>query len=205
MNGPARVLLLCGLLSAVLHTLLFAAAPAEERKPEQIQPRRPGSVLLVQPQGIAEIPSGRPGGAAAPVAASAEPAPTAVEPVPTEPGPTAVADALGDGDYVPRPLLSVAPQPQQPVMLTWPDFDGAKLRYEGVLALYIDDQGIVQRIRTMEGDLPPALEAQARAAFTGIRFAPGELDGVAVRSRVLVEVVFEKPEPPPPVERGQRR
>ena len=209
MNGPApvRLLLLCGLASVVLHALVFAARPAEERPPMQVQPRRPGAVLLVPPPNAAELPPAAGEGSAAPVAATVEPEPGPPEVVTVPDAPVTVshAGAAGDGDYVPRPLLSVGPMPLQPVMLTWPAFEGAKLQYRGVLALYIDDQGIVQRIRTMEGDLPPELEAQARAAFAGVRFAPGELDGAAVRSRIQVEVVFEKPEPPPSAARGVSR
>jgi len=208
MNGPvpARFLLFCGLASVALHALVFAARLAEERPPVKAQQHRSAAVLLLPP--LTPIPPLAPGdGTVAHTAAVAEPEPGPPEVVTVPDAPTTVTHAgvVGEGDYVPRPLLSVAPMPLQPVMLSWPNFDGPKAQYQGVLALYIDDQGIVQRIRVTEGDLPPELEAQARAAFTSIRFAPGELDGAAVRSRVYVEVVFERPEPEPSVARGLGR
>lgn len=204
-SRPARFMLLCGLLSAALHALVFAARPAQEVKLAPPQPRHSGGMLLVAPRNEVETPSAGSPDSDASVSSSAQRALAAEQPPPAEPVPAALSDSPGEGDYVPRPLLSVAPQPQQAVMLTWPDFDGEKPQYQAILALYIDEQGVVQRIRTVEGDLPQELDAQARAAFFGVRFAPGQLDGVAVRSRIQVEVVFERPEPPPSAARGLRR
>lgn len=204
--GPARFLLACGLVSALLHVIGFAAAPVQDRVVKPVQPRRPGSVLVVPPRAAVEAPLGQTTGKGEPVSAVAE-SHLPIDPLPVavaEPPPVAATDTPGDGDYVPRPLLSVPPRPQSPVMLAWPDFEGAQTLYRGVLALYIDEDGVVQRVRAVEGDLTPELEAQACAVFLGTRFSPGQLDGSAVRSRLQVEVVFEKPEPPPLAVRSLR-
>ena len=89
-------------------------------------------------------------------------------------------------------LLSVAPVAQTPVLLTAPPGETEIARPAGVLALYIDEEGAVRQV-TADPDsaLPPAYEQAARQAFMAARFAPGEVDGVAVKSRIHVEVVFD--------------
>ncbi|MGA0612367.1 energy transducer TonB [Caldimonas sp. KR1-144] len=103
----------------------------------------------------------------------------------------AVIDAADGPDYLPRPWLSVAPTPVEPVALDYPALEGDTGWHRAVLALFIDEAGVVQRVRVEEAELPAALEEAARKAFMGARFRPGELDGVAVRSRLRVEVEFD--------------
>jgi len=107
---------------------------------------------------------------------------------------TDAGEAPGDG-YVPRPLLSIAPQPEIPVVIPAPSSDSGTGRligrYSGVLALYIDEQGHVRRIEAEPPALPESMERAARAAFLGARFSPGQMDGRAVKSRIRVEVVFD--------------
>lgn len=94
--------------------------------------------------------------------------------------------------YLPRPLLSRGPEPISPIFLAWRDGDERQGRYQAVLALFIDEHGIVQSTRLEEGDLPPDMLGQARRAFSAARFWPGELDGRVVRTRLSVEIVFEQ-------------
>ncbi|WP_315653023.1 hypothetical protein [Roseateles aquae] len=95
-------------------------------------------------------------------------------------------------DYLPRPLLSRAPQALAPVMLEWPDVTVDKDQYQAVLALYIDESGLVRDAKLDDGELPAALLEVARQAFLATRFAPGEWGGQAVKSRVLVELSYEQ-------------
>jgi len=77
------------------------------------------------------------------------------------------------------------------VKLPFPDELNTRTRHTGVLALFIDELGVVRRVRA-EGDaLPPVLEAVATQAFLDARFKPGEVQGQPVRSLIRVEVVFD--------------
>ena len=115
----------------------------------------------------------------------AEPAVLATMPLPL-PHPANV-----DDDYVPRPLLTVPPVARTPVIFATPRGEAFRGRHVGVLSLFIDEHGQVQRIEADAGGLPEAFEQAARDAFMAAQFVPGEVDGAAVKSRVRVEVVFD--------------
>ena len=114
---------------------------------------------------------------------------------------TAAAGAVGEvgaapaDGYVPRPQLSIAPEPAIPVVIATPPATAGTGRfigrYSGVLVLYIDEQGRVRRIEAEPPVLPEAMERAAREAFLGARFSPGQVDGHVVKSRIRVEVVFD--------------
>lgn len=103
-------------------------------------------------------------------------------------------DDRGDGDYVPRPQLTVPPVLLTDVTIDEPpglaEIGGIR---SGVLALYIDDTGRVRHIRTDDWLLPPEYEEAARNAFSKARYRPGEIDGRPVKSRVRVLVTFGAP------------
>jgi hypothetical protein len=119
----------------------------------------------------------------APSDSHVEPEPLAIAPLP-RPG------NFGD-DYVPRPLLTVPPVARTPVIFAAPEGEMFRGRHVGVLSLFIDEYGQVQRIEADATSLPEAFEQAAREAFMAAQFAPGEIDGAAVKSRVRVEVVFD--------------
>lgn len=105
------------------------------------------------------------------------------------------ADPLGsDDDYLPRPVLTVAPQPRAAVPLVVEPGALPPGRIQAVLVLFIDEQGVVRRVRQEGNDLPPELEALARDGFMQAGFQPGELNGQAVKSRIRIEIVFESTE-----------
>lgn len=117
-----------------------------------------------------------------------------------------------EAPYLPRSELSLGPAPQQAIDLAYPDL--APLgRFRAVLTLFIDDQGVVQRVRFDEaGDagLPPVLEDTARQTFLRSPFTPGEVAGRPVRSQLRIEVEFaaetlseSRPEPPPSAQTTQ--
>ncbi|WP_374592540.1 energy transducer TonB [Aquabacterium sp.] len=94
-------------------------------------------------------------------------------------------------EYLPRPLLTQAPQTLAPVVVEFPLQVGDVGRFATVLALFIDEMGTVRRIRVDGQSLPEPFEEAARRSFLNARFRPGQLHGQAVKSLVRVEVVFD--------------
>ncbi|MDO9001896.1 MAG: hypothetical protein Q7V20_00435 [Aquabacterium sp.] len=103
--------------------------------------------------------------------------------------PTAVADA-GD-QYLPRPLLSTPPRSSTPVIVPFPEQIKEPGRYTTILALFIDETGVVRRVRIDGPSLPKPLEDAARDSFLQAHFRPGEVQGQQVKSLIRVEVVFD--------------
>ena len=94
--------------------------------------------------------------------------------------------------YLPRRLLTRPPSPVAQVLLTYPKFpDDESGSYRAELSLFIGSDGQVIRVR-LDTPLPEALEGEARRAFLGTRFTPGELNGRPVRSLIRVEVQFDR-------------
>jgi hypothetical protein len=127
-------------------------------------------------------------------AVPAVPAPPLPDPEqlpPTGAGPVAQTGTT-DADYLPSRLLTRRPLPQQSIDLFYPELAPSGL-FRAVLTLYIDDQGVVQRVRIDEAQdsgLPATLEDAARQTFLRSTFLPGELDGRPVRSQLRIEVEF---------------
>ena len=72
-------------------------------------------------------------------------------------------------------------------------YSGGDPDFRAVLTLFIDDQGVVQRVRVdaaQDSGLPAALEEATRQTFLRSAFVPGELDGRPVRSQLRIEVEF---------------
>lgn len=116
--------------------------------------------------------------------------------------PTLAADgeatARGLDTYLPRPQLTLAPSPREAIRLDYPADGPLAGRFAATLTLYIDEQGWVRRVDVDRDEaLPEVLRQAARAAFGRQRFAPGQVDGQAVRSRIRIEVVYESQLLPP--------
>jgi hypothetical protein len=79
-----------------------------------------------------------------------------------------------------------------PITIDYPPIDDDNGRYVSELTLFLDESGNVVRARVDGPRLPFALEEAARSAFLAARFAPGWLVGETVKSRIRVEVVFER-------------
>lgn len=60
-----------------------------------------------------------------------------------------------------------------------------------VLAIFIDEDGTVARVKLQQGSLPPAYERAAMEAFANARFNPGHIGDTPVKSRLVVEVDFD--------------
>ena len=201
MRGSVRGgLLACVGLSALAHTALVGYLTASG--PAGAPPRPAAGALQVR---VAALPAPAVAERQEPID-SAAPTPSTVQPAgphdaagsqqgqasPSRPAAAGTAGVFDEHEYIPRPRLSVPPVPQQPVLLAWPSENAPPAgRYTAVLSLFIDEQGFVQRVRVDDDRLPPALREQATAAFTGVRYSPGQLQGRDVKSRIRVEVSFE--------------
>ena len=94
-------------------------------------------------------------------------------------------------EYIPRPQLSAAPRPSVPVIVPFPKEITTPGRYTAILALFIDETGVVRRVRIDSPSLPSPLEDAAKETFLQAHFSPGEVDGQQVKSLIRVEVVFD--------------
>lgn len=97
----------------------------------------------------------------------------------------------GTADYVARSALTKPPAPRTPIVVPYPKASPQNKRLRTELSLFIDEQGIVQRVEIDGPALPPQFEEAARSSFLLGRFTPGEIDGQPVRSRIRVEVIFD--------------
>lgn len=105
-----------------------------------------------------------------------------------------VSDGLvtdGANEYLPRSMLSLGPQSQTPILIEFPVQVGQAGHFSTVLALFIDEAGVVRRIRVDGTALPAPFEDAARRGFMNARFRPGQLHGQVVKSLIHVEVVFD--------------
>lgn len=60
-----------------------------------------------------------------------------------------------------------------------------------VLRVLVGAGGEVDRVEVASSTLPPAFAESAVAAFSQVRFRPGEIEGVAVSSEARFEIVFD--------------
>jgi periplasmic protein TonB len=107
-----------------------------------------------------------------------------------------------DSTYYATRDLDVYPRPVVPL-----DFDRLGPRFTASAAgrfravLLIDEGGTVNEIAAIETEPPGWQQQDLRAALAATRFFPGQKDGRAVKSRVLLSVSFD----PAPAESGASR
>lgn len=94
-------------------------------------------------------------------------------------------------EYIPRPRLSISPTATTPVIVPFPPHFDTTGRFTAVLALFIDEDGIVRRVRVNDSTLPPSMQDAARQAFLQTHFRPGQVKGQVVKSLIHIEVVFD--------------
>lgn len=58
------------------------------------------------------------------------------------------------------------------------------------MRLWIDETGTLERLKVLASDLPKPYEDAAVAAFSRLRFAPGEINGAAVRTSLDVVIEY---------------
>jgi len=99
------------------------------------------------------------------------------------------AGALALPEYLPadeldeRPLIRTAVNPKFPA-------DAPVSRGTVVVELRINEYGTVDDVVAQSAVPPGVFESAARAAFAPALFTPGRKDGVAVKSRVSIELRF---------------
>jgi len=94
-------------------------------------------------------------------------------------------------EYVPRAMLSDVPEPIKPLSVHYPRNGPAEGTFTTVLALFINEEGEVVRVRTDGATLPLELDTAAREAFLSARWRPGRMEGRLVKSLIHVEVMFQ--------------
>ncbi|MDE2401595.1 MAG: hypothetical protein KGL90_08010 [Burkholderiales bacterium] len=94
-------------------------------------------------------------------------------------------------EYIPRPRLTSPPKATSPVAVPFPAQFDTQGRFTTVLALFIDEAGVVRRVRVEGPALPQPMEDAATQTFLQTHFQPGEVQGQVVKSLVRVEVVFD--------------
>ena len=128
-------------------------------------------------------------------AASADTLPPApLDQAPSTPAATPAATAAATSpadDYLPRELLTQPPVASGLIVVPYPAELPSGSRHSLTLMLYVDEAGVVRRVRT-EGSAPAqAMVIAAHQTFLRARFAPGQIDGRAVKSLMEVEVTFD--------------
>ena len=155
--------------------------------PEPLPAPMEANAIAARPTGFVPAPSVMSSGGAAksPTPAMATP----LAPLP-EPGlPPAP-------DYVAGGTLDPGPSPLQEIEPTYPE--EAK-RQEGsvVLRLLISEAGTVDNVAVVRAYPPGLFEQSALEAFGKAKFSPGKMFGVAVKSQIMIEVMFT------PINRGK--
>jgi periplasmic protein TonB len=117
------------------------------------------------------------------IAASASPGASATSSADT-------ASRIGD-EFVPRRYLTVVPKATTDITVFYPETSDSVGKRTAILALFIDESGVVQRVRIDGPPLPSDMEDAARNAFLSARFTPGEREGRIVKSLIRIEVTFE--------------
>mgnify|MGYP006280549545 FL=1 len=98
---------------------------------------------------------------------------------------------IRDPTYYPAKQLDVYPQPLTAIKLDYPE-SAASARVDGrvVVLLLIDEFGIVNDASIVEAQPEGYFEDAALAVFRAARFTPGQKQGRAVKSRVLLQVKY---------------
>ena len=213
-QGASRRCEKCGLalalaVSAAVHlSLIFGIAARSPAGPpgsssilarvepvEAGRPAAPGQAAALSAEPIV-----RRGDALAPAGARVSPRPTAsttaARPVALAPAesllPTAELLVPADAAWYEVKDLDVLPRALTPLRPTYPSMDG-KAQSGGtvILLVLIDETGQVREVSAVKADPEADLGPAAIATFADARFSPGQRDGRAVRSRMLVRVTFE--------------
>jgi TonB family protein len=98
-----------------------------------------------------------------------------------------------DAPYLPRSELSAAPKLLDPVNVGFPEGVRGLVRLQVQASLFIDEDGVVRRVRVETAGVHPSFERAILEAFSSARFIPGQVGDAAVRSQIKVEVEFNSP------------
>ncbi len=166
----------------------------------RIQPHST-AVMSVHMVPVSSLPEATPAATGASLEATAQQAPkfqAAGPPAPRvvaadeEPTRKSAPDSEDSGvaKYLPRNRLSVVPQVLTNVDVQFPAEVSGIVNLKVQITLFIDEIGAVRRLRFDSAAIPSPFAAAVLDTFLKARFKPGEVDGVAVRSQIRLEVEF---------------
>lgn len=176
----------------------LAALPAPPTPPKQVAGvSAPTAVLppaeIPAPAADPALGTGPVKLAATPPAAATDAQPAPIPVIATDPPSDPPTESPGlpppPPRYFARAELDQGPRAAGPVVVPYPDGEDAR-RVTVRLELCIAADGRVDSATVTANDGPPAFAASAIASFAAARFAPGRLGGVAVPSRMRIEVGF---------------
>ncbi len=129
--------------------------------------------------------------------AGGTPAAKAAAPAVSAPGGPSAKPAVGTRSetYYKRSQLDARPYLVTKVEPVYPPGvppTGGKVR----MRLFINEQGMVDRIAIVEATPPTKFDAAAMTAFRGAQFEPGKRKGAAVKSQIVIEMDFRPLIPP---------
>ena len=141
----------------------------------------------VKPAPLADLP---PKPAIEPKAETKAEPPRAKEP-PASPSTGIEVPFIRDPTYYPAKQLDIYPQPMGQIRLDYPE-SAASAKVDGrlVVLLLIDEFGMVNDASIVEAQPEGYFEDAALAVFRSARFSPGQKQGRAVKSRVLLQVKY---------------
>lgn len=93
------------------------------------------------------------------------------------------------GEWTDAPVITQDIAAEQ--MLVSPRLTASALR----ITLFINEQGGIDRVALEESALPEFEKQLVHAAFAGVRFKPARLRGLAVKSRLSIELTLENSRP----------
>ena len=87
--------------------------------------------------------------------------------------------------------VDVRAEPIGDVSVDYPEeLEGSGIPGRVRLLLFIDERGVVQRMRITESEPARVFDKAALRAWTGVTFSPAKKSGVAVKSQKLLELDF---------------
>lgn len=99
--------------------------------------------------------------------------------------------------YYSTDRLTKRPQPTAEAELDTPEIGPMFTSGTIVLKLWISELGNVVSVEVEKTDLPEIFSKTAVAAFTRLRFVPGEIDGRRVGTMMRIEIIYDGRKPPP--------
>ena len=191
--GSARAWLACGTISTALHIGVMAAMPTGGAGSSA--PLTLSSGVLLQVDVVPKMSTTRETEWQSPLGVS-----QTILPVPPSPKLSpmpAIARTpapFDEGLYIPAKQLTIRPSAAQYISVPYPKGANQGGTWTLTLAIFIDEDGKVVRVRPAGNRLPSAYEQAAIDTFSSARFHPGRMGPTPVKSRLLVEVEFDHEE-----------
>ncbi len=197
-------------LAAVVHFLLVPSSPqlaAPKRQVIQVE-LTPAAKQLTPPE------------AAAPIAESAAPkqesnatvvsdAPPTIDTPPQASNESSIKEEVPlvrtiNDQYFTRHQLTEKPSViediENEIQVDIPSAQAQDLR----LLLFINEEGSIDKLEILQANLPSEASNILLAKFSRLKFKPGKIDGVAVKSQLMIEVHLEANITPPLVVGGAK-